>query len=182
MPRTDPARVRSAAKAQIMGFFDASGVINTLGALKLSTVKRIAKPAVYQAMNHPLAMAIAIAPVRKDPEFWALPGALKRAIRKMVYSPKWGKYAKGVRGMLYVSKDENYQYYDEFGEQKWNKPTKYAHLVEKGHGGPRAAPPYPFFSRAMEATAGQVKETLAATAKARIKSVLPMIRRKGRTP
>lgn len=47
--------------------------------------------------------------------------------------------------------------------KRWSKyqglwPTRYAHLVERGHGGPRAAPPHPFLGPALRQHIGELND------------------------
>lgn len=50
--------------------------------------------------------------------------------------------------------------------QRVARPTKYAHLIEYGHGGPHPAPPFPFMRPSVEAERGAFDARMRAAGKA----------------
>lgn len=48
-------------------------------------------------------------------------------------------------------------------------PTRYAHLIERGHGGPRPAPAYPFLAPALSRHSAELGQELQAAAQRAIK-------------
>jgi HK97 gp10 family phage protein len=51
-------------------------------------------------------------------------------------------------------------------------PTRYAHLIEKGHGGPHKAPAYPFLGPAMKSTSRQAQALVAAELRTNLDKIL----------
>jgi HK97 gp10 family phage protein len=94
-------------------------------------------------------------------------GWLKRALATKVKASKKGAY--GVVGALAETTR------DSKGKRKRTRlgramdkagvtgvsPSKYAHLVEYGHGGPAPAPPHPFLRPALDEQSGAVVSALA---------------------
>lgn len=80
-------------------------------------------------------------------------GTLKRSLGSVSRSNRRRQTA-----MVVVGPRRGYSYVDEKGVR--HTPAHYAHLVEFGHGGPRAAPPYPFMRPAFDETKSAVKTAI----------------------
>lgn len=80
-------------------------------------------------------------------------GQLKKSLGFRPRTYKTGVFAVIGPRSGFETTDENGKKHD---------PKKIAHLVEMGHGGPRAAPPHPFLRPAMYETAGACASKIAA--------------------
>jgi len=109
-------------------------LMRRLAVLKNSTLNRVMRPAINQALT-----PIARAAKQKCPKE---SGALRRSIGKKTMTAR-----QGVIGLVGPRVGDQFTR-DYNGEKR--VPNNYAHLVEYGHGGPGPAPAHPYLRPALD--------------------------------
>lgn len=127
-----------AVKAELTGLRDVLGRVQRLGSQTVRS--RVTRKAVDKASQPAAKTMKRLAPASEQGPL--IPGLLKKSVGRkikvyrnsgivvMVVGPR-----SGFRRVVGSRKD---------GRPIVQNPTKYAHLVEYGHGGPAPAPPHPF--------------------------------------